>query len=409
MPPCKNDPKSSYKGDEPSPKGLGYCAHAEKVGTIKKGKDGLLWIIQETSKKVRRWVKSKSDSNPTSNLKKEENEPNCKKFVFYEKRVGSRIETIRGLELEKGKIYEWKSYNKFASKPTLIRSGWKRRSISSDFKNKYYCGKKELIEKGDSKYKIIRSKHKGWKVYMTHDNGGRPFCVYISPNKKEVDVYKVDEDDTPKEGDYGKVHTYLKLVKSFKPIDVFIGKSPLNEMTRYSGGHGSEFDGNSILLKMSPTKYIFIGESIKSFKTKKEIMKYVSPVGNNDVPYPYGIDEDGLYYLITEGSTVKVPKEKKDDPYDFYYNMFDKVKDDLNIDIFYIKGTKYMMRVAPDPEKDYEDLTRRLGSPIEVKMKGEKGKKVLSKNDYVKMMKEYNEKIGLGHLMEVEIIEKRDW
>ena len=36
MPKCKNDPTKSYKGDEPSPKGLGYCAHAEKVGIIKK-------------------------------------------------------------------------------------------------------------------------------------------------------------------------------------------------------------------------------------------------------------------------------------------------------------------------------------------------------------------------------------
>ena len=35
MPKCKNDPKKSYKGDEPSPKGLGYCAHAEKVGVTK--------------------------------------------------------------------------------------------------------------------------------------------------------------------------------------------------------------------------------------------------------------------------------------------------------------------------------------------------------------------------------------
>ena len=32
MPKCINDKKKSYKGDEPSPKGLGYCASAENVG-----------------------------------------------------------------------------------------------------------------------------------------------------------------------------------------------------------------------------------------------------------------------------------------------------------------------------------------------------------------------------------------
>ena len=30
MPNCKNDSKRSYTGEEPSPKGLGFCAHAEK-------------------------------------------------------------------------------------------------------------------------------------------------------------------------------------------------------------------------------------------------------------------------------------------------------------------------------------------------------------------------------------------
>ena len=34
MPLCKNDPKKTYKGNEPSPKGFGYCAHSEKIGTI---------------------------------------------------------------------------------------------------------------------------------------------------------------------------------------------------------------------------------------------------------------------------------------------------------------------------------------------------------------------------------------
>jgi len=41
MPLCIKDPKKSYKGNEPSPKGLGYCAHSEEIGTIKKGLDGI--------------------------------------------------------------------------------------------------------------------------------------------------------------------------------------------------------------------------------------------------------------------------------------------------------------------------------------------------------------------------------
>ena len=47
MPKCKNDPTKSYKGNEPSPKGLGLCAHAEKEGVIKKGKDKHNWIVKK--------------------------------------------------------------------------------------------------------------------------------------------------------------------------------------------------------------------------------------------------------------------------------------------------------------------------------------------------------------------------
>ena len=52
MPICKNNPKKKYTGQEPSPKGLGFCASGEKEGTKMKGKDGNLWI-----KKNGRWIK----------------------------------------------------------------------------------------------------------------------------------------------------------------------------------------------------------------------------------------------------------------------------------------------------------------------------------------------------------------
>ena len=53
---CKNDPTKSYKGNKPSPKGLGYCAHAEKLGKKMTGKDGNKWIIIENKNKIKRWV-----------------------------------------------------------------------------------------------------------------------------------------------------------------------------------------------------------------------------------------------------------------------------------------------------------------------------------------------------------------
>jgi len=38
MPKCKNDPIINYIGNEPSPKGLGYYAHMEKLNSKKKKK-----------------------------------------------------------------------------------------------------------------------------------------------------------------------------------------------------------------------------------------------------------------------------------------------------------------------------------------------------------------------------------
>lgn len=57
MPKCKNDQTRSYMGNEPSPKGFGFCAHAEKMNSKLKGKDGNLWKVGKTKTNVKRWVK----------------------------------------------------------------------------------------------------------------------------------------------------------------------------------------------------------------------------------------------------------------------------------------------------------------------------------------------------------------
>ena len=52
MPKCKNSDTGTYKGTEPSPKGLGYCAKGEKINKKMKGNDGNMWIINETKTEV---------------------------------------------------------------------------------------------------------------------------------------------------------------------------------------------------------------------------------------------------------------------------------------------------------------------------------------------------------------------
>lgn len=67
MPQCKNDENKTYNGTEPSPKGLGYCAHAEKVDTIRKGRDKNDWIVKKYGN-IKRWVKYKKEYDLSNEL-----------------------------------------------------------------------------------------------------------------------------------------------------------------------------------------------------------------------------------------------------------------------------------------------------------------------------------------------------
>lgn len=43
--PCKNDKAHKFTGKENSPKGIGYCANAESIGTLMEGRDKKLWMV----------------------------------------------------------------------------------------------------------------------------------------------------------------------------------------------------------------------------------------------------------------------------------------------------------------------------------------------------------------------------
>ena len=227
MPKCINDPKKSYKGNEPSPKGIGYCAHSEIVGTIRKGLDGNKWIISKTSKNIKRWIK--------------------------------------------------------------------------------YKDVKENNKSPEELYKIIKKKYIGYKTYFTHYNGGRPYLVYIKKN--DVNIYSsLDNIDASlcSNNDNENKWVYVNFVQHFTAKKVFIGESPLIRMTNYSGGHGKQYDGNTILIYMGSNNYIRISNIIEKIYINDEIEKYYSFIGNSDVPYPMAIGKKNIYFfLFPEGYLPK--------------------------------------------------------------------------------------------------------
>jgi hypothetical protein len=143
------------------------------------------------------------------------------------------------------------------------------------------------------------------REYLTHHNGRRPYKVILNNSSNEIII--INEVNG------------LKLL-SLKPDKIWIGKSPLTQMTEFSGGYGERFNGNSILVRYNEN-YIFIGHNIFTFTTNHDIVKYVSEVGNSDVPYPYAIDIKNNYYLMLENTILPVPLKYSLDPYNYYYNI----------------------------------------------------------------------------------------
>ena len=63
MPKCVDDPSRYYKGDEPSPKGYGYCAHARREGERMQGTNGGQWIVKRRSTGSLYWAADKGNNS----------------------------------------------------------------------------------------------------------------------------------------------------------------------------------------------------------------------------------------------------------------------------------------------------------------------------------------------------------
>ena len=216
------------------------------------------------------------------------------------------------------------------------------------------------------------------QVYYTHDNGGRPYKVEIDGDTVQAYLESYQEST-------GSTYTNKVLTKVCD--EIFVGKSPLCHMTEYSGGHGEEFDGNSILIKpVGEDNYIFIGRMIVSFQSISPIHEFVSMVGNNDVTYPYVKDSENRYYLIIEDVTVEM-SQIEEDPYTDYYTsqiFYDYVFHGKTIECFLSGGIPTILRYHPFPQETYDYFLNDDGQPSLRYTDG--SEEDLTKEAYVEMM-----------------------
>ena len=270
---------------------------------------------------------------------------NPKKFVKY--KINNRSPTdplyIEGLDRGDGTINKFVEYNEFEKKITKIPKTHKKcieklEGFYASYKPHTFlkCGTRKRIDKKKLS-KMKEKKDKSYKSYFTQINNKKPFLIYTKKN--EAHIYKRDDNKyyfltecnskykytllpigkkiRPKNG-------YDKLIKKYDNIkNIFIGKSPKIGMTVNSKSYGKEYDGNTILLQFKNNDCVFIGSRIFKFKAQSEIIEYVSPVGLNNVPYPYAIDKENNTYLPNEKIYIKGLPKKEYNPY--FYLDYDEL------------------------------------------------------------------------------------
>ncbi len=156
-----------------------------------------------------------------------------------------------------------------------------------------------------------RSNLKKDKIYTTLDNGGAPFTVKVSSQK--VKIYK----NILRDDDYSWKKVGEKLVLTLKnPKKIFVGSDPPGFY--YNKTSRPREVGNSLLVNTVGNKYVYIGESVKQFIANDTIKKYLSPVGNSAVPYPFAVGEKYTYLMIEGKKMLNTDVDNK--PYEEFYD-----------------------------------------------------------------------------------------
>lgn len=248
-------------------------------------------------------------------------------------------------------------------------------------------------------------------IYYIHDNGGRPFKIVVRGGK--VSVYARNDDDIMADS-----YNLTPLVK-FNAAKTFVGKSVRNVMTEFGNGFGDQFKGNTLLLLLKDAdvnpgakpKYVFIGESIFSFTTRKPIQSYYSPVGNNDSPYPFAIDTDKNIYLLWNKVIMLGSKygsldvnSFNGDPSSLYIDIT------LNNNLFDVKidNEVYFLRYSPYPMREYKRLTENGTLPIiSLDKKRKNENKLIQLDEFVTKNKRFGRQMGFRAMSAIKVIQKR--
>ena len=159
------------------------------------------------------------------------------------------------------------------------------------------------------------------KAFSILDNGGTPYKVRVV-SRSEVHVYPMmyeyanDKNIHPKKISKGAPIVFRGVRKILAGVD--------NSCDLKGYSCGSPHHGNSMLLRVGSTKYVYIGPNIYIFDAGDEIKKYFSPVGNSAVPYPYAIGTTYSFFLTygtrLKSSLLRKPLGRSEEPGDEFWD-----------------------------------------------------------------------------------------
>ena len=138
--------------------------------------------------------------------------------------------------------------------------------------------------------------------------------IYITENNCECYAVTFENKGWIKVQKFEDISKDKNTIYSVKPMEIFLGKSQVRNMTIFSGARDKKvFDGNTILLKISEEngkhKYVYIGgDMVCSFMTSDNIYEYISNMGRNLSPYSFAIGKENYYLLTPNFSFIKKDK-----------------------------------------------------------------------------------------------------
>ena len=180
-------------------------------------------------------------------------------------------------------------------------------------------------QEGKARHLAKTQKVKGAKTYMIHDNYSVPFIVDVSAGK--ATVFKTTFEDN-------KAFEKAGVVKEIAYKKIWIGDNMLGG--KYYPKKGV-YKGNSILMETAGGKYVYVGHKMMEFSLQPGdmVVKYNSPVGNNDVPYPSIVGKDFIYFMwevVNDG-----PGYTPATPFDKKKNATNQMLVDINVKVTPLK------------------------------------------------------------------------